>query len=118
MGSTKGTVPQTRKAPGQGLIERHRKPGDRRAVRITVTQDGHDLLLKYPLGRIHDALPPFDWTEQKIVDGMPGLLDISQHHGQIPDFDPYLSLTHYKPEACGEISGVGADAAYRGSFNS
>ena len=101
MGLTKGTVSQTRKALEAGeLIERHRKPGDRRAVRITVTQAGHELLLKDPLGRIHVALTPFDWTEQrKIVDGMQRLLDIFQRHGQIPDFGPYLSFTHYKPEA-------------------
>ena len=56
-----------------GLIERHRKLGDRRVDRIMVTQNGYDLLLKDPLGRIHDALTDFDETEQlKIVDGMQG----------------------------------------------
>jgi len=61
MGSTKGTVSQTRKAlEASGLIERHRKTGDRRAVRMTVAQDHHELLLKDPLGRIHDALTRCD----------------------------------------------------------
>lgn len=121
VGLTEGTVSQTRKAlEAMGLIERHRKPSDRRAIRITVTQDGHELLLKDPLGRIHDALTPCDWTEQrKIVDGMQGLLDVFQRYGQIPDFGPYLSFTPYEPEGCGEISGVGCRCGVSGElFNS
>ena len=118
MGSTKGTVSQTLKAlETKGLIERHRKPGDRRAVHITVTPTGHDLLLKDPLGRIHDALSPFDETEQlKIVDGMQGLLDIVQRHGQIPEFGPCLGCTHYKPEACDETNGVGCRCGVSGEL--
>ena len=91
-----------------GLIERHRKFGDRRVDRITVTQDGYDLLLKDPLGRIHDALTDFDETEQlKIVDGMQGLLDIVQRHGRLPDFGPRRNCTHHKPDACHETGAVG-----------
>ena len=65
VGSTRGTVSQTQKIlEARGLIERHWKPGGRRAVRITVKQDGNEVLLRDPLGRIRDALTPFAATEQ------------------------------------------------------
>ena len=106
MGSTKGTVSQTLKAlEAKGLIERHRKPGDRRAVHITVTQAGHELLLKDPLGCIQEALTPFEETEQlKIVDGMQGLLDIVQRqpnkNGQI-NAPGSVIFCDVQTEACG-----------------
>ena len=50
---------------------------------------------------------------------MQGLLDIFQRHGQIPDFGPFPSFTHYKPESCGEISGIGRLCGVSGElFNS
>ena len=109
MGSTKGTISQTLKAlETKGLIERHRKTGDRRAVQITVTQEGRDLLLRDPLGRIHDALSPCDETEQqKIVKSMQVLLEIVQRHQQIPEFGPCLDCRHYKPEACDDSDAMG-----------
>lgn len=118
MGSTKGTVSQTLKAlETKGLIERHRKPGDRRAVQINVTQEGRDLLSKDPLGRIHDALSPFDEAEQlKIVSGMQGLLDIVQRHQQIPEFGPCLDCRHYKPEACDDSNSMGCRCGVSGEL--
>ena len=64
VGSTKGTVSQTLKIlEARVLIERHWKPGGRRAVRITVQQDGHEVLLRDPIGHIRDALTPFAANE-------------------------------------------------------
>lgn len=118
MGSTKGTVSQTLKAlESKGLIERHRKSGDRRAVQITVTEDGRNLLARDPLGQIHDALTPFDRTRQlEIVNGMQRLLDIVQRHQQIPEFGPCLNCTHYKPEACDESNSIGCRCGVSGEL--
>lgn len=118
MGSTKGTVSQTLKAlETKGLIERHRKLGDRRAVQITVTQQGRDLLCKDPLGKIHDALSPFGEAEQlKIVNGMQGLLDSVQLHQKIPEFGPCLDCSHYQPEACSETDSVGCRCGVSGEL--
>ena len=118
MGSTKGTVSQTLKAlEGKGLIERCRKAGDRRAVQISVTPAGTELLRKDPLGQIHDALAPCSADEQhSVVEGIERLLGIVQNHQKIPEFGPCLKCTYYKPEACTETNSVGCRCGVSGEL--
>jgi DNA-binding MarR family transcriptional regulator len=118
MRSTKGTVSQTLKAlEAKGLIERCRKPGDRRAVQISVTRAGTELLCKDPLGQIHDALAPCSDEEQHhVVEGIERLLGIVQSHQDIPEFGPCLQCTYYKPEACTETNSVGCRCGVSGEL--
>ena len=47
---------------------------------------------------------------------MQGLLNVVQRHGQLPDFGPCQSCTHYKPEACDETGGVGCQCGVSGDL--
>lgn len=118
MGSTKGTVSQTLKAlENKGLINRSRKPEDRRAVDITVTPAGLALVEKDPLGQIHDALSPCSEVEQLgVVAGLERLVGIVQKQQNIPEFGPCLNCTHYKPEACSETNSVGCRCGVSGEL--
>ena len=121
MGSTKGTVSQTLKAlENKGLIRRMRKADDRRAVEISVTPAGRELVEKDPLGRIHDALSPCSEVEQLgVVAGLERLVGIVQKHQNIPEFGPCLECMQYRPEACSETNSVGCRCGVSGQlFNS
>lgn len=118
MGSTKGTVSQTLKAlESKGLIERCRKPGDRRAVQISLTPRGAELLTKDPLGQIHDALAACSEADQvRVVAGIEQLLGMVQNHQDIPEFGQCLGCCYYKPEACTETNSVGCRCGVSGEL--
>ena len=118
MGSTKGTVSQTLKAlEAKGLIARSRCDGDKRAVRIALTEAGRDVLCRDPLSVISDAIAPFSETEQAdLVAGMEGLLAAVQLRQGIPEFGPCLECCHYKPEACSETNSVGCRCGVSGEL--
>jgi len=118
MGSTKGTVSQTLKAlEAKGLIERCRKPGNRRAVQITVTLAGRTLLAKDPLSQIHEALAPCSSADRvRVAESIEQLLGAIQKHGKIPEFGPCLDCTFYKPEACKETNSIGCRCGVSGEL--
>ncbi|MEX2454746.1 MAG: MarR family transcriptional regulator [Rhodospirillaceae bacterium] len=118
MGSTKGTVSQTLKAlEAKGLVERTRKAGDRRAVRITVTASGRALLERDPLGVIAEAVADCSTSEQSnLLSGMDRLLTAVQDRQGIPEFGPCLECCHYKPEACSETNSVGCRCGVSGEL--
>jgi DNA-binding MarR family transcriptional regulator len=118
MGSTKGTVSQTLKSlENKGLIQRKRRDGDRRSVQISVTANGHSVLSKDPLGKIHDALAPCDRNMQgEVVAAMERLLVAVRLHQRLPEFGPCLDCTHYKPEECTETNTLGCRCGVSGDL--
>ncbi len=118
MGSTKGTVSQTLKAlEAKGLIQRTRRDCDKRAVMITLTDGGREVLGRDPLGVISDALAPCSQTEQsELLSGMERLLAAVQLRQGIPEFGPCLECCHYKPEACSETNSVGCRCGVSGEL--
>lgn len=84
MNSTRGTVSQTLKSlEEKGLVERSRRPGDRRGVHVAVTPLGLELLERDPLATIPDAVSPRSETEREsFVSDLKRLLDaLLSHHG-------------------------------------
>jgi DNA-binding MarR family transcriptional regulator len=118
MGSTKGTVSQTLKSlEKKGLIRRKRRDGDRRSVQISVTVNGHSVLRKDPLIKIHDALAPCDRNMQcEVVSAMERLLDAVHLHQRLPEFGPCLDCTHYKAEECTETNSLGCRCGVSGDL--
>ena len=101
----------------KGLIQRTRQDGDRRSVQISITASGQSVLIKDPLGKIHDALAPCDRNMQgEVVAAMERLLDAVHLHQRIPEFGPCLDCTHYKPEECTQTNSLGCRCGVSGDL--
>ena len=118
MGSTKGTVSQTLKAlESKGLIGRERRDGNRRAVQVSITDEGRRLLEKDPLCAISDALALCSDSDQAdLVNGMERLLGAMQRSLGVAEFGQCTDCCHYKPEACSETNSVGCRCGVSGEL--
>ena len=116
MASTRGTVSQTLKAlETKGLVERRRGAEDRRAVRLTITAEGHAMLKRDPLGAIADALSSCSRAQRaSLEDGMERLVDTVQLQQGMPGFGPCPECVHFRPEQCSDTSTIGCRCAISG----
>lgn len=118
MGCTKGTVSQTLKAlECKGLIARQRVEGDRRAVRLTLTEDGQAALRNDPLTMLHDALDDYsDGERAALAAGMERLVGAVQAAQGLAEFGQCTDCTHYRPEECSETNSTGCRCAVSGEL--
>ena len=101
MNCTKGTVSQTLKTlQDKGFVERRRRSGDRRGVRIVLTIQGYEVLKRDPLSTISEAVSPCTETERaSFVRDLEHLLDIVQTRHSLAEFGPCPDCRHLMPDA-------------------